>query len=64
MIDLGKTIFDALFSDEYRDKFIDELNKKINIPIIGEEAERKIIANVFEIVESVVRSMMVKDSEG
>ena len=64
MIDLGKTIFEALFSEENKDKFIDELNKKINIPIIGEEAERKIIANIFEIVESVVRSMMVKDSEG
>jgi hypothetical protein len=64
MIDLGKTIFEALFSKENKDKFIDELNKKINIPIIGEQAERKIIANIFEIVESVIKGMMVKDSDG
>ena len=38
-IDLGKAIFDALFNDENRDKMIDELNKVVNIPIIGEENE-------------------------
>ena len=35
-IDLGKAIFDALFSDENRDKMIDELNSN------------KIIKNGFE----------------
>ena len=47
-IDLGKAIFDALFNDENREKMIDELNKVVNIPIIGEEMERKIISNLFE----------------
>ena len=64
MIDLGKTIFEALFNEENKNKFIDELNKRINIPIIGEKAERKIIANIFEIVESVIKGMMIKDSNG
>ena len=59
-IDLGKAIFDALFSPENREKIIDELNKVINIPIIGESAERKIIENVYEVVEEVLESMMLK----
>ena len=64
MIDLGKTIIEALFNEENKNKFIDELNKRINIPLIGEKAERKIIANIFEIVESVIKGMMIKDSNG
>ena len=59
-IDLGKAIFDALFSQENREKIIDELNKVINIPIIGEEMERKIISNIFEVMESILKKLMVK----
>ena len=60
-IDLGQAIFDALFNEDNRDKMIDELNKVINIPIIGEEMERKIIANIFEVMETILKKMMVKD---
>ncbi len=60
-IDLGQAIFDALFNKDNRDKMIDELNKVINIPIIGEEMERKIIANIFEVMETILKKMMVKD---
>jgi hypothetical protein len=59
-LDLGKAIFEALFNDENKDKMIDALNAKINIPIIGESAERKIIENVYEVVEEVLESMMLK----
>ena len=59
-IDLGKAIFDALFSPENRDKIVDELNKVINIPIIGEEMERKIISNIFEVMETILKKMMIK----
>ena len=59
-IDLGKAIFDALFSPENREKIIAELNKVINIPIIGEEMERKIISNIFEVMESILKKLMVK----
>ena len=60
-IDLGKAIFDALFNEDNRDKMIDELNKVINIPIIGEEMERKIIANIFEVMETILKKMMIKE---
>ena len=59
-LDLGKAIFEALFNDENKDKMIDALNAKINIPIIGESAERKIIENVYEVVEEVLENMMLK----
>ncbi len=61
-IDLGKAIFDALFNEDNRDKMIDELNKVINIPIIGEEMERKIIANIFEVMETILKKMMIKEA--
>ena len=60
-IDLGKAIFDALFNEDNRDKMIDELNKVINIPIIGEDMERKIIANIFEVMETILKKMMIKE---
>ena len=61
-IDLGKAIFDALFNKENRDKMIDELNKAINIPIIGEAMERKIISNIFEVMETILKKLMVKEA--
>jgi hypothetical protein len=63
-VDLGKAIFEALFNDENKNKMIDELNKVVNIPIIGEEMERKIISNLFECMETILKKLMVKDSEG
>ena len=59
-IDLGKAIFDALFSDENKNKMIDELNKVINIPIIGEAMERKIISQFFECMETILKKLMVE----
>ncbi len=40
---------------------IDELNKVVNIPIIGEEMERKIIANLFECMETILKKLMIKE---
>ena len=61
-IDLGKAIFDALFNDENREKMIDELNKVVNIPIIGEQMERKIISNLFECMETILKKLMIKEA--
>lgn len=61
-IDLGKAIFDALFSDENKNKMIDELNKVINIPLIGESRERKIISQFFECMETILKKLMVKEA--
>ena len=41
---------------------IDELNKVINIPLIGEDMERKIIANIFEVMETILKKMMIKEA--
>ena len=60
-IDLGKAIFDALFNDENREKMIDELNKVVNIPIIGEQMERKKISNLFECMETILKKLMIKE---
>jgi len=42
-------------------EMIDELNKVVNIPIIGEEMERKIISNLFECMETILKKLMVKE---
>ena len=41
---------------------IDELNKVVNIPIIGEEMERKIISNLFECMETILKKLMIKNA--
>ena len=47
-IDLGKAIFDALFSDENRDKMIDETNGERRVNHVASFNSNKIIKNGFE----------------
>ena len=40
---LGDGLIDEVFNDELQKAIVDELNKNINIPIIGEDTEEKIL---------------------
>ena len=53
-------IKDYLFNDESKAKIIKELNSNINIPIINEKTEGKIIEAIYETVESVVKGVILK----
>tara|TARA_R100001015_G_C4633276_1_gene198000 strand:- start:2434 stop:2607 length:174 start_codon:yes stop_codon:yes gene_type:complete len=49
-----------LFNDEMKAKVIKELNANINIPIINEKTEEKILTAIWETVEAVLKKVILK----
>tara|TARA_B100001939_G_C16728940_1_gene524584 strand:+ start:432 stop:608 length:177 start_codon:yes stop_codon:yes gene_type:complete len=57
---IQEMIMKYLFNDENKDKIIDELNKNVNIPIINEDTEEKIISAIYEVFEDVMGKVLKK----
>ena len=57
---MQKMIADYIFNDEMKNKIVKELNANINIPIINEKTEGKIIEAIYETVESVVKGVILR----
>ncbi len=53
-------IMKYLFNDDNKDKIIDELNKNVNIPIINEDTEEKIISAIYDVFEDVMGKVLKK----
>ena len=51
---IQKMIMEYLFNDDNKAKIIDELNKNVNIPIINEDTEEKVIAAIYNVFEDVI----------
>ena len=50
-MNVAKLIADQMFNDGTKEKIVDGLNKSINIPIINEDTEEKILTAIYEVVE-------------
>jgi len=57
---MKQMIAEYLFNDEMKDKIVKELNENINIPIINEKTEGKIIEAIYETVEACVKKAILK----
>tara|TARA_Y100000401_G_scaffold109721_1_gene106223 strand:+ start:1056 stop:1229 length:174 start_codon:yes stop_codon:yes gene_type:complete len=57
---MKELICDYLFNDEMKAKVVKELNEDVNIPIINEKTEAKIIEAIYEVVESCVKKAILK----
>ncbi len=57
---LGNLVAEYLFSEENKKKIVSELNKNINIPIINEKTEGKIIEAIYDVFEQVLRATILK----
>ena len=57
---MQKMIADYIFDDEMKEKIVKELNENVNIPIINEKTEGKIIEAIYESVEAVVKGVILK----
>ena len=57
---IQEMIMKYLFNDKNRDKIISELNKNVNIPIINEDTEEKIIAAIYDVFEDVMGKVLKK----
>ena len=43
-------LVDLLKDDKFKNKFVDTINKDINIPIINEKTEKKIFNNLYKVL--------------
>ena len=57
---MKEMIAQYLFNDEMKEKVVKELNENINIPIINEKTEGKIIEAIYETVEACVKKAILK----
>ena len=57
---LQKMVMEYLFNNDNKQKVIDELNKNVNIPIINEDTEEKIISAIYEVFEDAMGKVINK----
>ena len=57
---IQEMIMKYLFNDDNKQKIVDELNKIVNIPIINEDTEEKIISAVYDVFEDVLGKVLKK----
>ena len=59
-MNLQEMVASYIFNDDMKAKIVKELNANINIPIINEKTEGKIIEAIYETVEAVVKGVILK----
>jgi len=59
-MDLKEMVVNYIFNDEMKDKIITKLNDNVDIPIISEKTEEKIITAIYDSVEEVVKEAIMK----
>jgi len=59
-MDLRQVVVDYLFNDDMRDKLIKALNENIDIPIISEKTEAKILSAIYDSIEEIIRKEILK----
>ena len=57
---INKMIMEYLFNEDNKAKIIEELNKSVNIPIINEDTEEKVIAAIYNVFQDVMGKVLSK----
>ena len=57
---LVELVSSHLFNDSTKKAIIDGLNERIDIPIINEKTEGKIIEAIYDVFEQVLRATILK----
>lgn len=57
---MKEMIASYIFNDEMKGKIVTALNENVDIPIIGEKTEEKIISAIYDTVEEVVKKEILK----
>ena len=58
--DKKEDIINDLFDEESKDNMVKALNDAVDIPFISEKTEGKAIASMLNIVEDVVKALLLK----
>lgn len=49
-----------LFNEDTKKSIIDGLNEKVDIPIINERTEEKILTAIYDVIEDVMKKVLAK----
>ena len=49
-----------MFDDESKEKMVNALNYAIDVPFISEKTEGKVIASMINVIEDVVKAVLLK----
>ena len=60
-MDLKNMIVDYIFNDEMKEKLIKKMNENVDIPVISEKTEAKILDAVWDSVEDVVKKALIEE---
>ena len=61
MSSFGKIVAGYIFNDEMKEKLIKKMNENVDIPIISEKTEEKILTAIWDSVEEVVKEALIED---
>jgi hypothetical protein len=59
---LAQLITQQIFSENNKEKIIEQINKNVNIPMIGEETEAKVFEALFEVIEEATLQVLKKNA--
>ena len=59
-MDIKHMIVEYIFNDEMKEKIVKELNENVDIPIISEKTEEKILTAIYDSVEEVIKKAILK----
>ena len=53
-------IINKIFDDELQERLVSKLNERVDIPIISEKTEAKILNAIYDSIEDVVKEVMLE----
>jgi|TARA_R100000664_G_C2757728_1_gene146125 hypothetical protein len=57
---LANMMVDYLCNEETKEEIIKKLNDRIDIPIINEKTEAKVLNSIYSVVEDVIKKVLLK----
>ena len=57
---LANMMVDYLCNEETKEEIIKKLNDRIDIPIINEKTEAKVLNSIYSVVEYVIKKVLLK----
>ena len=57
---LANMMVDYLCNEETKEEIIKKLNDRIDIPIINEKPEAKVLNSIYSVVEDVIKKVLLK----
>ena len=61
MSSFGKIVAGYIFNDAMKDKLIKKMNDNVDITLISEKTEEKILNAIWDSVEEVVKEALIED---